>query len=188
MRRSTRVLPPPVAPRSVTAVISKGCTLSLSYEQKQWDRLGRDAVIVGLDEAGRGPLAGPVVAAAVAILDAPSGEIDAIIEGVRDSKLIVDEEERERLHDSIVTNKRLVVGVATLDQNIIDEVNILRAAMRAMDEALNDLTKKLPTGRYPTFAYIDGPIVPSGIESAVRAGVIRGGCEAVIRGDGKVGV
>ena len=90
-------------------------------------------VIAGIDEAGRGPLAGPVVAAAVIL---PPG---LIIEGVRDSKQIP-EKERIKLFWDIVANAQNI-GVGVLDADIIDRINILQATRLAMDMAIKDLLK-----------------------------------------------
>lgn len=90
--------------------------------------------IAGIDEAGRGPLAGPVVAAAVIL---PK---DCLIEGVNDSKKI-SEKKREKLYDEI-TEKAVAWGVGIVDNNVIDEINILNATRRAMHMALLDLEEK----------------------------------------------
>lgn len=90
--------------------------------------------IAGIDEAGRGPLAGPVVAAAVIL---PK---DCLIEGVNDSKKI-SEKKREKLYDDIVANA-LAWGVGIVDNNIIDAINILNATRRAMHTAIEELTIK----------------------------------------------
>lgn len=87
--------------------------------------------IAGVDEAGRGPLAGPVVAAAVIL---PKG---LVIEGVNDSKKL-SEAQRERLFDEI-KEKALAYGISSVDEKYIDEVNILNATKRAMTEALKQL-------------------------------------------------
>lgn len=90
--------------------------------------------IAGIDEAGRGPLAGPVVAAAVIL---PKG---CLIEGVNDSKKI-SEKKREKLYDDIVANA-LAWGVGIIDNNIIDEINILNATRKAMHTAIEELKIK----------------------------------------------
>lgn len=90
--------------------------------------------IAGTDEAGRGPLAGPVVAAAVIL---PKG---LIITGVNDSKQLT-EKKREELFD-IINEKALAVGVSFIDNNKIDEINILEASRLAMMEAIKKLKIK----------------------------------------------
>ncbi len=96
------------------------------YEARAW-RTGL-ARIAGIDEAGRGPLAGPVVAAAVVI--AP----DRRIQGLADSKLLPPER-REALFD-VIRERALAVGVGIVDHETIDRINILRATRQAMAEAL----------------------------------------------------
>ncbi|MBI4684181.1 MAG: ribonuclease HII [Nitrospirae bacterium] len=88
--------------------------------------------IAGIDEAGRGPLAGPVVAAAVVL---PRGQK---IERLRDSKK-VPEKEREFLFFEIL-GSCVDVGVGMIDADEIDRINILRATKRAMEKAVNDLS------------------------------------------------
>ena len=98
--------------------------------------------ICGCDEAGRGPLCGPVVAAAVIL---PEGEI---IEGLNDSKKLT-EKKREKLFDEI-TSRALAYGIAEASPAEIDEINILNASMLAMRRAIEALP--LPAD----FALIDG--------------------------------
>ena len=95
----------------------------------------------GIDEVGRGPLAGPVVAAAVIL---PK---DALIEGVNDSKKL-SEKKREKLYDDIINNA-LAWGVGIVDHTVIDEINILNATRKAMKLAIEDLKVK------PDFILID---------------------------------
>ena len=90
------------------------------------------ARIAGLDEAGRGPLAGPVVAAAVVLPP------DLFITGVTDSKQ-VPEPERERLYDEI-RGQALCFGIGIVDELTIDEVNIYQATIIAMERALQALS------------------------------------------------
>ena len=97
--------------------------------------------IAGIDEAGRGPLAGPVVAAAVIL---PK---DCLIEGVNDSKKI-SEKKREKLYDEI-TEKAVAWGVGIMDNNVIDEINILNATRKAMHTAIENLQVK------PDYVLID---------------------------------
>lgn len=104
----------------------------LQIERKLYD-LGFNN-ICGVDEAGRGPLCGPVVAAAVIL---PK---DCIIEGVNDSKKL-SEKKREMLYDEIIKNA-LAVGVGMCDQDVIDEINILNATKKAMCEAIKNLNIK----------------------------------------------
>ena len=99
-------------------------------------------VICGVDEAGRGPLAGPVYAAAVIL---PKGHI---VEGVNDSKKI-SEKKRELLFDKIISEcVSYSIGIAT--EKEIDEINILQATFLAMRRAVDGLAIK------PDIVFIDG--------------------------------
>ena len=100
------------------------------YEARAW-KTGVTR-LAGIDEAGRGPLAGPVVAAAVII--GPERRI----KGLADSKLLT-AEQREALFDRI-TARAVAVGVGIVDHETIDRINILRATHRAMLEALAALS------------------------------------------------
>ncbi len=106
------------------------------YREKGFD------IICGVDEAGRGPLAGPVYAAAVIL---PSY---CVIEGLNDSKKLT-EKKREALFDEI-KEKALAYGIASADEKEIDEINILNATFLAMKRAINSLSVK------PDLALIDG--------------------------------
>ena len=90
--------------------------------------------ICGIDEAGRGPLAGPVVVAAVIM---PK---DSFIEGINDSKK-VSEKKREKLFDEI-TNTCIAYAVGIIDQNKIDEINILEATRLGVKQAVDSLKQK----------------------------------------------
>ena len=98
--------------------------------------------VCGCDEAGRGPLCGPVVAAAVIL---PMG---LEIEGINDSKKLT-EKKREKLYDVII-EKAIAYGIAEATPNEIDEINILNASMLAMKRAVDALKIKAD------FALIDG--------------------------------
>ena len=98
--------------------------------------------VCGVDEAGRGPLCGPVVAAAVIL---PK---DAHIEGVNDSKKL-SEKKREKLFDDIMENA-VAVGIGMSDVDVIEKINILGATKEAMKEAIFNLSIK------PDYVLIDG--------------------------------
>jgi ribonuclease HII len=99
-------------------------------------------LIAGVDEAGRGPLAGPVVAAAVVFPpDYENPEIN-------DSKLL-SPQKRVRLHD-VIREDALTFGLGVVDAVVIDEINILKATLMAMKEALLELSPA------PDFLLIDG--------------------------------
>ncbi len=85
-------------------------------------------LVAGIDEAGRGPLAGPVVAASVIL------PRDVVFEGINDSKKLT-AQERDRLYDEIM-KKAISVGVGIVSADIIDEINILQATFRAMKKAV----------------------------------------------------
>jgi len=91
-------------------------------------------IIAGLDEAGRGPLAGPVVAAAVIL------PRDFVVKGLRDSKE-VPKDERLRLFWRIVCNAA-DIGVGVIEADIIDKINILKSTILAMEKAVKDLSIK----------------------------------------------
>ena len=110
------------------------------YENKRYAE-GYTAVC-GCDEAGRGPLCGPVVAAAVIL---PK---DAVIEGLDDSKKLT-EKKREKLFD-IIKETAIAYAIAEASPEEIDEINILNASMLAMRRAVEMLPKKAD------FALIDG--------------------------------
>ena len=116
----------------------------------------------GVDEAGRGPLAGPVCAAAVIL--AP----DTVIEGLDDSKKL-SEKKRERLFD-VITEKAISFSVAFGTLEEIESLNILEATFLAMNRAIDGLSVK------PDFALIDGNRAPKNIKIP---------CETVIKGDSK---
>lgn len=99
-------------------------------------------LICGVDEAGRGPLCGPVVAGAVIL------KKDEFIEGINDSKKL-SEKKREKLFDEI-KEKAIAVGVGIVYQEEIDEINILNATKKAMKMAVENLEVK------PDFVLIDG--------------------------------
>ena len=121
--------------------------------------------ICGVDEAGRGPLVGAVVAGAV-VLD-PNNPI----EGLRDSKKLT-AARREYLYEQII-EKAKAWGVGEASPAEIDDINILQATMLAMRRAIEDLTTRL--GAYPDKALIDGNRCP---ELPIAA-------EAIIKGDAK---
>lgn len=113
---------------------------SFEYEETMTD-LGYKAVC-GLDEAGRGPLCGPVVAAAVIL------PIGLEIEGLNDSKKLT-EKKREALFE-IIKEKAVAYAIAEASPEEIDEINILNASMLAMRRAVEALPVKAD------FALIDG--------------------------------
>lgn len=117
--------------------------------------------VCGVDEAGRGPLAGPVCAAAVIL---PEG---LIIDGVNDSKKLT-EKKREALFD-VIKEQALSYSISLVFQDVIDEINIREATKLAMKNAVEGLDVT------PDFVMVDGNFVPS----------ISMDAEFVIKGDAK---
>lgn len=100
----------------------------LDYEKKFTNKL-----IAGVDEAGRGPLAGPVVCACVIMpLDKEN-----IIDGINDSKKL-SEKKREKLYQEII-NKAIAYSIVEIDKDCIDEINILNATKLGMKKAVEAL-------------------------------------------------
>ncbi len=116
----------------------------LSFERAA--RASGYTCIAGLDEAGRGPLAGPVVAAAVVL---PEG---LLVSGLTDSKQ-VPEAERDRLFD-VIREQAVCFGIGISDERLIDEVNILQATIIAMEQALAALTPR------PDYLLLDAVTLP----------------------------
>jgi ribonuclease HII len=134
---------------------------SLAPEQRalDWDTVG---LVAGVDEAGRGPLAGPVVAAAVILDDLKP------IAGLNDSKKL-SEKRREKLYDEILA-KALCCSIAEATVAEIDQLNILQATLLAMRRAVDGLRLK------PVKVLVDGNRLPV---LDVRA-------EAIVQGDALV--
>ncbi len=103
----------------------------MMYYENQLLR-GGAAFIGGIDEAGRGPLAGPVVVAGVIM------PLDNLIEGVNDSKKL-SEKKREILFDKI-TSAAIDVRVAVIDNQTIDQINILNATKRGMIQCIDEFS------------------------------------------------
>ena len=120
--------------------------------------------IAGVDEAGRGPLSGPVVAAAVVLR--PDTMTDTVWDRLDDSKRMTDKA-RALLYDVIVATADVGIGIA--DTNIIEDLNILGATMKAMADAVDAL------GTSPDHVLIDGNRMPKLPCSA----------ETIVKGDGK---
>lgn len=108
--------------------------LKLEYERK-FIAQGK-AFIAGVDEAGRGPLAGPVVAAC-AVMPLREGQL---IDGVDDSKLLTDAK-REKLFE-LIKEKAIEYTISVIDNHEIDEINILNATKRCMKSCLEQLRSR----------------------------------------------
>ncbi|MDE2434525.1 MAG: ribonuclease HII [Burkholderiales bacterium] len=131
---------------------------------EQLDLLFRpvSGLVAGVDEAGRGPLAGPVVAAAVILDDMQP------IDGLADSKKLT-ARQRDKLYDEIRA-KALCCSIAEASVEEIDEINILQATMLAMRRAVEGLRLK------PSMVLVDGNRLP----------VLKVPAEAIVKGDAKV--
>lgn len=125
-------------------------------------------LIGGIDEAGRGPLAGPVVAACLAIK--PGFKIkNKSLRGVKDSKLL-SEKEREKFYGLLIAED-LEIGIGLCSHKIIDKINIFQASFYAMRKAIANLDSR------PDFIVVDGkfPIEECPIKQ-----------KAIVKGDQKV--
>lgn len=112
----------------------------LSYEKELWSKGYQ--LVAGVDEVGRGPLAGPVVAACVVF------PMNIYIPGIDDSKKL-SPEKREELYKKIKENA-LDFGIGIVKEKEIDKLNILRASLKAMHQAVSSLKER------PDFILIDG--------------------------------
>ena len=118
--------------------------------------------IAGIDEAGRGPLAGPVVVAGVIMPQ------DSMIEGVNDSKK-VSEKKREKLYDAII-EEAISYSVAIIGQDVIDEINILNATKQGVTKVVEGLEVKPDLILVDALTHIDTKGIPY---------------DAIIKGDAK---
>lgn len=132
--------------------------MELSVIEHEYSQAGM-RYIVGVDEAGRGPLAGPVVAAAVCLPP------QANLPGVQDSKTLT-AARREVLYDQI-RNQALAVGLGVVWPEVIDRINILQATHRAMVEAVVD------SGVQPDLLLVDGLWV-SRLDMAPQVALVKG--------------
>ena len=128
------------------------------FEQKYYD-LGKE-YIAGVDEVGRGPLAGPVVSAAVIM---PK---DFYIEGVTDSKKL--SEKKRIMYEKLILENAISIGISFISEKVIDEINIYEASRRAMIDAISKLKVK------PDIVLVDAMPLNIDIET-----------ESIIKGDEK---
>jgi len=119
--------------------------------------------VVGVDEVGRGPLAGPVMAAAV-VLDP-----DRIPEGLNDSKKL-GIKRREALYEQILDVADVGFGEASVEE--IDDINILQASLLAMQRAVHDLRS------LPDYALVDGKFIPKSLNIPAE-GIVKGDAKSV---------
>ena len=131
---------------------------NLIYE-RQFIAQGKK-LVAGVDEVGRGPLAGPVVCAAVIM------PTDVMIEGVTDSKKL-SEKKREYLAEKI-KEKAVAYKIFEIDQNVIDDINILNAVKKCMEGAVNSLSVK------PDAVIVDGLDTGLKLNAAAVEYVVKG--------------
>ncbi|MHB1665513.1 MAG: ribonuclease HII [bacterium] len=124
-------------------------------------------VICGIDEVGRGCLAGPVISAAIII------NKNLIPSGIKDSKLLTPE--KREYFFNYLTKNAISVSIGAASNVEIDEINILNAAMLSMERAFNNLTVK------PDIVIIDGPYIPKQMKNLDKIKVL-----PVIKADIKV--
>ena len=134
---------------------------SRDHERRCWD--AGKKFVCGVDEAWRGPLAGPVVAAACVFPE------DLVIDAINDSKQMT-EEEREEVYETLMANDQVIKSVCVIDHARIDEINILEATMEAMAKSVEGLSTAAD------WVLIDGNRVPPPLVD--RA-------EAIVKGDAK---
>ena len=139
--------------------------ISRYYEEVAWNKGFKS--VAGIDEAGRGPLAGPVVAAACIV--APGVELS--IPGVNDSKKLT-AAERELLYEQIISHPSVTWAVTAVDEDTIDSINILQATMQAMELAVAGLATT------PDYLLVDGNRLPKAFDPETS--------EAITKGDTKV--
>ncbi|KKR03982.1 MAG: Ribonuclease HII [Parcubacteria group bacterium GW2011_GWF2_39_13b] len=143
--------------------------------------------IVGIDEAGRGPLAGPVVAGAV-FYNLSRFNL-ANFKKIKDSKKLT-AKQREEWYKILTKHSDLEWGVASVGEKIIDKINILQATKLAMAKAVKDLEKKL--GKPADFLIIDGNFILSYTDprprskDTTRTGIVELPQKAIPKGDEKI--
>ncbi|MFA5249777.1 MAG: ribonuclease HII, partial [Candidatus Paceibacterota bacterium] len=165
--------------------------MDLQAEKKLWHKGFK--TVVGLDEAGRGPLAGPVVAAAVAVdyfllKQAKAGQkrgLTYLLEQVNDSKKLT-AKKREEIYGFLVKDPFIKWGIAEVSEKTIDRINIFEASRLAMAKAIAGLDKRFSCLE-PGSGYlvIDGNFLlpPKILE---KRNMVLAGQQSVIKGDQKV--
>lgn len=124
-------------------------SMTIQAEKKLW-RKGHK-LVAGIDEAGRGPLAGPVVAAALVIL--PGGINKELFSLVADSKQLT-ALQRKTAFNALKKETHIAFGIGKVSEKTIDKINIFEATKLAMKKAVEDLVKKI--GESPDFLILDG--------------------------------
>jgi ribonuclease HII len=147
LRKNAEVFP------EIKAAVEKRPVLGWKIERRHW-KLGTQ-VLVGVDEAGRGPLAGPVVAAAVSFDQKRCKKFPIALHELDDSKLL-DAGTRDKLFD-LIQEHADAVGIGIVEAPEIDAINILQATMRAMTIAVEQLAERLYLKeRVPECLLVDG--------------------------------
>jgi ribonuclease HII len=134
-------------PARVATASAKSQPINLFHFELEARNAGH-TIVAGVDEAGRGPLAGPVVAACVILPD------DFDTAGVNDSKQLT-EAKREAAYERIC-REAIAIGVGVIDHETIDRINILQATYAAMRQAINSLEPRVT----PSIVLVDGNPVP----------------------------
>ena len=145
---------------------------TLEEEEILWSR-GHN-IVIGIDEVGRGPLAGPVVAAACYFRfesEKARKEIEEL--GIKDSKFVLPKK-RKKIFDLLKDNGSVKYGIGIVDEKMIDKINVLQASLLAMKIALENLKLQTFEG---ACALIDGRDVIPNVSIDQKA---------IIKGDGKV--
>ncbi|MFH1460296.1 MAG: ribonuclease HII [Candidatus Omnitrophota bacterium] len=154
--------------------------MNLNLEKKFWKKGYK--CVVGLDEAGRGPLAGPVFAAVVIVENCKSGIKN--LKEVNDSKKL-SPNKREELYKLLTEDKNIKWGIGRVSEKIIDKINILEATKKAMIRAIKNLEKRNKKIKVD-YLIIDGNfILPA--EALAKAGInLNLPQKSVIKGDSKI--
>lgn len=140
--------------RKTSTTPPNGVARTLEFERMKQYNNNNNTKIIGIDEAGRGPLAGPVVAAAVIMNDVGNNTLPGGMDGIQDSKKIAKEEEREKLYQQIVMEKSENWAVAVIDAAKIDEINILQATLLGMRLATQAVMGRTSPQDIPVHDYV----------------------------------
>ncbi len=138
--------------------------------------------VIGIDEAGRGPLAGPVVAVAVCVRSNLNRDYDIEFLGINDSKKL-SEKKRESLYEILINHKDVNFGVGIISEEVIDKINILEATKLAMAVAVENLEKNLESKA--EFLLIDGNFILSD-SLLLKTRTVLPNQKAIVKGDQKV--
>ena len=171
---------PPPAPSTPTKKRARFSTLSTTEFEDRHERP------IGVDEAGRGPLAGPVVVAACLLKPGFADRFEAP-ELLQDSKRLTSKR-REFVYEALVSSAYVEFQVEIVSPQVIDEINILQATLKGMGDAALALKNRAGAD----YAFVDGNRLPTNVvahqkgcpEVALKESEIRG--EFVIKGDAKV--